>query len=222
MKGNCGVWRKWFAAIMAISACSAACCAQYRILPGKANSDRCIPQTSARICPGTKGTAHCFALPSSKGLLFGLQPDAMPVGRLDGQPLILFSATFSGCGSGALTSSSLLVLRNGEFVNLLPKVELTNQSEYKFWNLPNISKLPVFATADFIWDFGAMRKSNYNEETHFAAHRYQINVFVLDPEAGRYLQKLSYQTTNKYPGLDEVDKIQVLDAERPVILAKLR
>ncbi len=128
---------------------------------------------------------------------------------------------FSGCGSGTLTDFALLTVRDGEFVNLLPRVRLTNQSEYKLWSLPQFSKLPILLTADFIWDFETMQKSNFNEETHFASHRYHIEVFAFDARSGRYLQKVHYETTKKYPGLDEADKIRVLDPEKPVILAKL-
>ena len=122
---------------------------------------------------------------------------------------------FSGCGSGTLTSVSLLSVKNRAFLNLLPEVHLTNQSEYKLWRLPQISSLPILATADFNWDFKA-------EETHFAAHRYHIEAFVFDSKSGRFLQRVRFDTAKKYPGLDEVDEIRVLEAEKPTIMSKLR
>jgi hypothetical protein len=198
---------------------------QYHVLPGKTDPgdfEDCLPKTPARICQGATGTAHCYEPPSDKDYIFGLQPKATPVGQLDGNELTLFSAMFSGCGSGTLTGFSLLTIRNGEFVNLLPKVELTNQSEYKLWSLPQFSSLPVLVTADYIWDAETMQKSNYKKETHFASHRYRVEAFVFDANSHRYLQKAHYETTKKYPGLDDVDEIKVLDAEKTVILAKLR
>lgn len=150
--------------------CASSCAAQYHLIPGKIDESMgCDPKTPARICLGS-GSAHCYAPESTKDYTFGMEPAAITVGKLDGPPLILFSADFSGCGSGTLTDYSLLTVRAGEFVNLLPKVRLTNQSEFKFWSLPQISRLPVLATADFIWDFDALNKSNGQEETHFAAH----------------------------------------------------
>jgi hypothetical protein len=77
-----------------------------------------MPATAARICLGTAETEHCFAPPNSKGYIFGLEPKATPVGKIDGNELTLFTATFYGCGSGTLTDFSLLTVRNGEFVNL--------------------------------------------------------------------------------------------------------
>jgi hypothetical protein len=196
----------------------AACQGQYRLLKGETEAGEfadCSPKTPARICQGATGTEHCYAPTSDKDYIFGLDPKAIAAGQLDGRELTLFSATFSGCGSGALTHYSLLTARDGEFVNLLPKVELTNQSEYKLWNLPRFSNAPILATANFIWNFKA-------QETHFAHHRYTISVYVFDQEVGRYVQMLQYDTTKKYPGLDDTDEVEVLKPELPTILARLR
>ena len=122
---------------------------------------------------------------------------------------------FSGCGSGTLTRFSLLTVRGGDFVNLLPKVGLTNQSEYKIWNLPQYSPLPILVTADFIWDFDA-------RETHFAHHYYEVDAYAFDAKAGSYLRRISYRTKRRYAGLDNLDAIHVLEVERPTVVAKLR
>ncbi|MFZ0303957.1 MAG: hypothetical protein WAL75_14805 [Terracidiphilus sp.] len=213
---------KWWLAMELVVGCAGSCVGQYRLIPGKIDeSIGCMPSTPARICLGT-GTAHCYALESTKDYTFGMEPKATEIGRLDGQPVVLFSAMFSGCGSGTLTDYSLLTVRAGEFVDLLPHVRLTNQSQHQLWSLPQVSKLPVLVTADFIWDFDAFKKSKGQEETHFAAHRYHVEAFAFDPKSGQYLQKVSFDTTNKYPGLDEVDQIEVVGAEKPHILAKLR
>lgn len=196
------------------------CCSQYRVLPGNLDADG-LPTTSARICLGAAGTNHCYTPPSEK-YAFGLEPKAETIGTRVGHDLILFTATFSGGGSGDLTNLAILEERGGEFANLLPTVQLTNQSEYKRWNLPEISSLPILATADFVWDFDAMKASNYSEETHFARHRYKICVYIFDPQTRKYLQRIDFVTQKKYPGLDEADSIRVLDAERKAILAKLQ
>jgi hypothetical protein len=200
--------------LFVLSASSVACSAQYRLLPGEANSDGCLPTTPARICLGHTGTEHCYTPPNDKSYVFGLEPKALAVGQLNGHELTLFSSMFYGCGSGTLTSYALLTVNHCEFVNLLPEVELTNQSEFKLWNLPQFSHLPVLVTADFIWEFEA-------GETHFAPHRYRIEAFVFNAKSGRYLQRVRYETTKKYPGLDEVDEIRVLTAERPTILGNI-
>jgi hypothetical protein len=207
------------AAIAALCASTAICRAQYRILPGGLDADG-LPTTSARICLGTSGADHCFTPPSDK-YAFGLEPKARKIGMLGGKDLVLFSATFSGGGSGDLTDLSILAERGGELVDLLPAVQLTNQSEFKLWILPRYSRLPVLVTADFIWDFDAMKASNYSEETHFAHHRYGIRVYIYDEKAQGFLERIDYVTQKKYPGLDDLDSVRVLNAERPVILAKL-
>jgi len=216
---------KWIIGVLLANACLLVGHGQYRILPGKTipgDFEDCDPKTPARICLGSNGEEHCYLPPSDKlpppsevAYIFGLEPKAKAVGRLNGQDLTLFTATYSGCGSGTLTHFSLLTVREGKFVNLLPNVELTNQSEYKIWRLPLVSSLPVLATADFIWGMKA-------GETHFAHHRYTINLYVFDAKSGKYLRRIEYETTKKYPGLDDADEIKVLDAEKPAILAKLR
>jgi hypothetical protein len=223
---------KWTIGLLVANVCLLASQGQYRVLPGKTASgdfEDCNPITPARICLGVAGKAHCYAPPNDKfssssnaAYIFGLDPNAKAVGRLAGKELTLFTAMFSGCGSGTLTHFSLLMVRDGEFVNLLPKVELTNQSEYKLWSLPQISNVPVLVTADYIWDYKDMEKSNYTEETHFAHHRYTISLYIFEFKSGRFIQRLQYATTKKYPGLDDADGISVLESERPTILSKLR
>ena len=211
---------RWQTALITLFCVSLAvpCFGQYRLLPGKTEPGQfadCSPRTAARICLGTSNTDKCYAAPNDENYIFGLQPSAKRVGQGAGRELTLFTATFSGCGSGTLTSLALLTVKNGKLTNLLPKVELTNQSEHKLWQLPSISKLPVLATADFIWDFDA-------GETHFAPHRYTVELFVFDASLGQYTQRIAYETKRKYPGLDDADSIRVLDAEKADILAKLK
>jgi hypothetical protein len=196
--------------------------AQYRLLPGNEGADG-LPVTAARICLDPSGSAHCYVPPDyMKNSPFGLDPKARTVGKLNGTDLTLFTATFSGGGSGTLTNYALLAVKNGDFVNLLPKVQLTQQSEFGVWNLPKISPLPILLTADFVWDFKAVEASNGQEETHLAAHRYDIRVFVFDSKTSHYLERLHYVTDKKYPGLDEVDQIAVLEPEKQTIIAKLQ
>jgi hypothetical protein len=190
------------------------CHAQFHVLAGDVDEDGCSGKQPARICTGSSGTEHCYAPPTEMLHTFGLEPEALPIGDLNGQPLILFFATFSGCGSGTLTDYSLLTIRNGEFVKLSPKIQLTNQSEYKLWDLPRISPQPILVTADFVWDF--------KTETHFSQHRYRIHAYLYDPKAGQYLEKFHFDTTKKYPGLDDVQEIHVLDSEKPNVLTRLQ
>jgi hypothetical protein len=208
---------KWIIGVLFASVCVTTCSGQYQILKGKTDPgdmEDCFPKTPARICLGAAGTTHCYAPPSDKDYIFGLEPKAMPVGQLDGHELTLFTAMFSGCGSGTLTHYSLLTVRNGEFINLLPKVELTNVSEFKLWNLTQFSSLPVLITADFIWNMDA-------GESHFDRHRYKISVYVYDPKSHFYTERIHFNTEKNYSGGDS-NPINALELERPTILAKLQ
>ncbi len=193
--------------------------APYRVLQGDTDADG-IPTTAARLCIGQGTTEHCYVPPTPKitGTTlppFGLDAKARPIGTVSGGSLVLFTAESSSGGSGSLTILALLDARDGRYQNLLPEVEVTNQSEYRLWNFPRISAMPILVTADFIWDFD-------KGETHFAHHRYNITSFVYDKQAGRYLQRDQYVTGKKYPGLDDADEIKVLEPERASILAKLQ
>jgi hypothetical protein len=215
----------WFIGVVLANVCVIPFLGQYRVMPGKtdpANTADCLPQTPARICLGATGTEHCYALPSDNDFIFGLESRAIPVGQLDGLELTLFTATYSGCGSGTVTKFALLTVRNGEFVNLLPSVELSNQSDYKFWSLPEFSSLPVLVTADYIWNHEDIKKSNFIEETHSAPHRYRVNAYVYDDKSSRYLLKVHFDTAKMYSGVQDAEEINIVDAEKTVILAKLK
>ena len=203
-----------FITALSVAFSAAVSTAQLHVQPGQVGSDGCAPTTPAQICLGPTGDAHCYSPTSEKDYIFGLEPTAKEVGKLEGQPLVLFTAMFSGCGSGTLTDVSLLTPQAEALVNLLPKVRITNQSDMGLWSIPQISHLPIVATADFVWDFKA-------GETHFSSHRYLVKAYVFDPTSGKYDEKVSYETTTKYPGLDDEDQVHVLRAEKPTILTKL-
>jgi hypothetical protein len=191
--------------------------AQYHVLQGETDPDG-VPTTAARLCIGRGTTEHCYVPPTPKitGTTlppFGLDAKARPVEMASGGSLVLFTAESSSGGSGSLTVLALLDIRGGRLQDLLPEVKVTNQSEYRFWNLPNISVMPVLVTADYVWADG---------ETHFAHHRYRITSFLYDKQTGRYLQRNQYVTGKKYPGLDAAEEIKVLEPERASILAKLQ
>jgi hypothetical protein len=93
-------------------------------------------------------------------------------------------------------------------------------SHPKLRPLPN--SIPVLVTADFIWDFEALKVSNGQQETHFARHHYSVRAFVFDATSGQYLKRVDYTTQKKYPGVDDVDSIHVLDPEKLAIQDKLR
>jgi hypothetical protein len=196
--------------------------AQYRVLPGRVDGDG-FPTTAAGICLGDTGTTHCYSPPDPSGKSpFGLNPKATTVGHLDGQDLTLFTAAFSAGGSGELTNYALLSIRKGEFLNLLPKLQLTNQSEFAVWNLTELSPLPILVTADFVWSPYGAQGSNNEQETHFGRHHYAMRVYIYDQATTLYTERVRYTTEKTYPGLDDVDGIKVIGPEQKKILTQLR
>ncbi len=78
--------------------------------------------------------------------------------------------------------------------------------------------MPVFVTADFIWD--AL-------EAHYGNHRYTIRAYVFDPSSAKYRRVLQYETARKYRSADmtddrqQLDSVHVLGPEREEILKRL-
>jgi len=189
----------------------------YRIIPGKLDFDG-LPTSNAQLCIGAEAQQDCFS-PNSKRqgieMPFGLAPKATKLDLKDGGSLVLFTAEFSGGGSGTLTSIALLECRSdGHLRNLLPDVGVTNQSEFRVWNIPQVSDMPLLVTADFDWNFD-------KGETHFAKHKYWIEAYIFDIRTGVYTRTMKYLTNKEYPGLDDADNIVVLEPERSTILAHL-
>jgi len=183
----------------------------YRLRPGKTNSDG-FPITAAQLCFGSENSEHCYS-PPDQDPPFGANPQSQPIKLSTGTELVLFTAESSAGGSGSLTILALVEDRNGQALNLLPKVVVSNQSEYALWNLSEISAMPVLVTADFLWTDG---------ETHFSSHHYRIRAYVYNKQVGRYLEQVQFPTAKKYPGLDDVDNIHVLAPERSGIVTKLK
>ena len=180
----------------------------YTVIPGNLDSDG-LPTSSAKLCVHTQGRNDCYT-PPSKEYAFGLNARAIDLKEWDG--LTIFTAEFSGGGSGTLTHIALFDLRRtGSLSNLLPDIALSNQSEFRTWNIPQVSEMPIVATADFVWEKG---------ESHFARHRYTISTYLYD--VNKYVRADQYVTGLKYPGLDDADKINVLESERPHILDRVK
>ena len=190
---------------------------RFRLIPGNIDSDG-LPTSGAKLCL-LEPANDCYQMPSNTGYSsgsvvysYGLDPRSERLSLKSGGSLAFFSAQFSGRGSGTLDSLAILRYENdGEIVNLLPFVGLTNQSERAAWFIP-ASSFPILVTADFVWMKG---------ETHFATHFYTVAAYLFDIKNDRYAKAFSYQTSKKYPGLDQVNQVRVLNPEREEILRRL-
>jgi len=193
--------------------------APVHVFVGKVDADG-LPISAARLCIGS-APSQCFAMPSMspKGekpgfYQFGFDPHWKVLRVPGGKTSLLFSATFSGGGSGTLTRYAILRADERHITNLLPEVALTNASEEAVWKDSNLSPYPVLVTADFDWDMAA-------GETHFAKHRYFVNVYRFDTKQDVYVNAITYRTSKKYDSLDDADTIHVIAPERSEILRRL-
>jgi hypothetical protein len=185
---------------------------------GQTDSDG-LSISGAKLCIlGKPGT--CFQMPEhavdsgSVIYQFGLDPHSERLPLPSGASWVFLTATFSGGGSGTLTS--LAVLRYAKdpekIVNLLPFVGATNVSDYAMWTIPTASAFPILVDADFVWGKG---------EGHFDLHFFTVEAWKFDPKSDRYAKAFSYRTSRKYPGGDP-GPVQVLKPERQEILNRLQ
>ena len=190
----------------------------FRLVRGKIDSDG-LPMSGARLCL-LQPADRCYVMPSNTGYSsgsvtynYGLDPRSERLSLKYGGSLVFFSAQFSGGGSGTLDSLAILRYESdGKIVNLLPFVGVTNQSDRAVWSIPEVSSFPILVTADFYWLDG---------ETHFSPHFYTVSAYHFDALSSQYMKAFSYRTSKKYPGLDDVDQIHVLEPERAEILRRL-
>jgi len=192
---------------------------RYRLIEG-ASEDPYSTTTGAQLCL-VDGLKTCFTLEPEKAAVdgeemvtqFGLLPEGQRVSIRAGGSLVLI---FADCGGGSGSSARFALLRyrrDHPLYDLLPKIELSNQSDHALWDVPSVSPMPVLVTADYIWGAG---------EAHYGSHFYEIRAYRYNPDTDKYAQILTYRTSRKYRGFDNWDDpFPLLKFERAQILHKL-
>jgi hypothetical protein len=192
---------------------------QFTVHSASADCDE-VAASGARLCVRNGVIeAPCYVLPphrlGSTTYQFAMEPHAERVSLAAGDSWVLFSGTYSGCGSGTLTRLSMLRYQSagetGKVIELLPFVAVTNTDQWARWIDPPVSVYPIIVVANAIGAAG---------EPHFAAHRYTIAVWLFDPAAGRYGKAVKYVTAKRYDGGDQ-GRVRVIEPERPEILRRL-
>jgi hypothetical protein len=181
----------------------------YKVYQGVLDEDN-SPVSGARLC-ASEGKPHCFSLAHDGAgsdeddwLYFGLRAKSQRLKLGGGGSIVLFNANRGG-GSGSADRYVLLRSEpDGHFKNLLPEIIVTNQADVATWNLPTVSPLPVFVTADFLWE---------GMEAHYSPHFFEVRMYVYDGAADRYKLRHKYRTAHKYPGIDNWE-------EAPEVLAR--
>jgi hypothetical protein len=190
---------------------------QIRITSGFGSvEDTSQPFSPALICDDDiikHFTLDCYQARTKKDTYFD-DPHVQFVSISDSHQAVLFSANSNYSGSGWTWLWSLLTLtHDGHWKNLFPEVTSSNQSEYLFWSSPALSSYKIFTVADFIWAEG---------ETHFSSHRYQITSYEYCAPASKYVVGDRFITKSKFPGLDDVEHLNVIRPEMAEIQGRLK
>lgn len=160
-------------------------------------------QTTASICVGKAPKQACYIAPKD----YWIAPKAEIVQIDKNTPAILFSAESWGV-SGWQIHLALLQAGGKELTNLLhPQIEVSNQSQHRFSNVPELSTAPIFLTASYIWSKG---------EAHHGPHRYIISVYRW--QASEHIGEASYVLADSYMTLKSYDTYEnddILTAEAP-------
>jgi hypothetical protein len=119
---------------------------------------------------------------------------------------ILFIAEYFGGGSGTLSLISIWIysIEEKKFVNILPKVTITEQGEYKILMANGDKEESIFVIADYILGKG---------ETHFDPHRYKISIYQYNIKNSAFNLLAEYVTTSKYKSLNYSNKADIINYE---------
>jgi len=169
----------------------------------------------AQLCFHSGDKTGCYEA-TAENKPYSLGPSCTPVRYGDGDTMgwLLFSAKTPFFASRQDHMLALLVLSGSlQLSNLLPPVILSEQSEYSLWRDRRLSPMPILTTADYLFPFES-------EETHFSEHYYRVRTYMAD-ESGKYRLVDDYKTARRYPGLDTVEKIQVIEGERETFRSHL-
>lgn len=181
--------------------------------------DEQFPEWPAKLCffsDDGKGKQDCFqAIAARKDHTWNCQfvreLSVVPIFETKyPQEGVLFVPMFMGGGSGTLSMVTLWVFseQKKQFVNMLPLITITNQAEYKILQDKGPALDGTLVTADFEWEEG---------ESHFEPHKYRITIYRHNEHNKVFEPVGDYVTKKKYPGLDDVDTIDVISHEMETI-----
>jgi hypothetical protein len=174
------------------------------------DADGYYAKGSASICLEGPPQRQCYSAPD----LYGHVAKVQLVEVQKGLSVLLFEAESVGTSGYGIHVAFLRPGHGKDLDNLLlSDITLSNQSQFSFWNDASVSPAKAFVTAEFDWG---------PDEGHYGDHRYIISAYVLKPTtlAGgpSYHLYNQYMTVHKY----DLEKSDVLVAEKPEIIARLR
>jgi hypothetical protein len=187
--------------------------------PGTEDEDGFYPKGEAKVCVQGQPEEDCYTAP--KGV--GRTPSLSVIQLHKGESALFFEAASGGVSGFALHFAVLEFCdrvgfpgcKVDELKNLLPELEISNQSQHAWWELPKISDSRVFLTAEYVWG---------PREAHYSDHRYIISAYVRRPDD---FDELSYHlvdqfmTVRHYGYRNGGELEDVLGAEKREILARL-
>ncbi len=189
--------------------------------PGTQDPDGFYPKGEAKVCVQGQQEKDCYTAP--KGV--GREPSLSVVELRKGESALFFEAASGGVSGFSLHLALLEFCDRVQFPgckvdqldDLFPyELDVSNQSQHAWWDLPEISDSKVFLTADYVWG---------PREAHYSDHRFIVSVYVRRPddfnELTYYLAD-RFMTVRLYGYKNDGELDDVLGAEKQEILARLK
>ena len=189
---------------------------QVTVIDPGTDPDGFSPKGEAKVCVQGQQEKDCYSAPQG----FGRTPSLSVVELRKGEPVLFFEAASGGVSGWRLHFALLKFCDRDEYPGCkvdelqdLFQLEVSNQSQHTFWEVPEISDSRIFLTADYVWG---------PREAHYSDHRYIVSVYARrtdDFDGLRYYLVDQFMTVHYYRSESKVD---VLGAEKQEILARLQ
>ncbi len=169
-----------------------------------------FPKGPASICLEGAPRRQCYTAPKD----FGKDPKVEVVKFDATTSAILFSAAGGGMSGWPIHFALLRPGPGTRLENLFfSDLSLSNQSQYRFLERPELSKSPIFVTADYRWGV---------DESHFGEHRFIVSAYrfrlsTIHGTSHYYLED-QYMTVRRYDVYVDGD---VIASEREEIFRRL-
>jgi hypothetical protein len=175
------------------------------------------PHSSAGICFQTEGESNsrCYEARDNEDWYFE-SPDvkffSFPVGTTTQVAIFSAKQNFGGSGTATLLTALVIDSSSSTIRNILPKIVLSRQGDFKVWFDRSVSSFPLFSTAEFM----IVPDSAIEGE-----HRYKVQTFSFDRQSGVYRLIDAYITRKAYNVFGSPTPFSVLSKEQSILKARV-
>ena len=175
------------------------------------------PHSSAGICFQTEDESNplCYEARDSQDWYFEsseVKFFSFPLETTTQVAIFSAQQNFGGSGTATLLAALVFDPSSSSIRNLLPKIVLSRQGDFKVWFDRSVSSFPLFSTAEF---------TNVPDAAIEGEHRYKVQTFSFDRQSGIYRLIDAYTTRRAYNVFGSPTPFSVLSKEQSVLKARV-